>query len=117
MSTAACGTSGSKARSSALSQESYVDSKLLTWSITPRVNIKNDMFGFRSNILTGLDYYDSKYDSDRSQFQGLSPIHVYNLTQRSIGGYWQQTVSFTPTTDFLLRRPRAGRQHHRARPL
>src|SRR5262249_25133580 len=81
-------------------QESYVDSKLLTWSITPRVNIKNDVFGYRSNILTGIDYYDSKYDSDRSQFQGLSPIHVYNLTQRSVGGYWQQSIGFTPTTDF-----------------
>lgn len=80
-------------------EESYVDSKLTTWSITPRLSIKNDLFGLRSNILTGIDYYDAKYDSDRSQFKGLAPIHVYNLTQQTLGGYWQHTLGILPTTD------------------
>ena len=80
--------------------ESYVDSVLTTWSITPRLNIKNDILGLHSNILTGIDYYDAKYDSDRPMFKGLAPIHVYNLTQRTLGGYWQQTLGLLPTTDF-----------------
>ena len=80
--------------------DAYVDSNLTTWSITPRLSIKNDLFGLRSSILTGLDYYDAKYDSDRSKLQGLAPIHVYNLSQQSVAGYWQQTLGVLPTTDF-----------------
>jgi len=80
--------------------DNYVDSVLTTWSITPRLSIKNDIFGLRSNILTGIDYYDAKYNSDRSKSNGLPPIHAYNLSQRTVAGYWQQTIGVLPTTDF-----------------
>lgn len=80
--------------------DNYVDSVLTTWSITPRLNIKNDIFGLRSNILTGIDYYDAKYNSDRSKSNGLPPIHAYDLSQRTVAGYWQQTLGVLPTTDF-----------------
>ena len=39
----------------------YVDSHLQTWSITPRLSIKNVIFGMPSAILTGVDYYDATY--------------------------------------------------------
>ena len=39
----------------------YVDSHLQTWSITPRLSIKNAMFGLPSSILTGIDYYDATF--------------------------------------------------------
>lgn len=80
--------------------DNYVDSTLTTWSITPRLSIKNDIFGLRSNILTGIDYYDATYDSDRSKAKGLAPIHAYDLSQRTVAGYWQQTIGVLPTTDF-----------------
>ena len=80
--------------------DNYVDSTLTTWSITPRLSIKNDIFGLRSNILTGIDYYDAKYNSDRSKSNGLPPIHAYDLSQRTVAGYWQQTIGILPTTDF-----------------
>lgn len=79
--------------------DNYVDSALTTWSITPRLSIKNDIFGLRSNILTGIDYYDAKYNSDRSKSNGLPPIHAYDLSQQTIAGYWQQTVGVLSTTD------------------
>lgn len=79
--------------------ESYVDSTLTTWSITPRLSIKNVIFGLPSTILTGIDYYNSAYDSDRSMFKDTAPSHVYNLKQQTLAGYWQQTVSVLPTTD------------------
>ena len=79
---------------------SYVDSTLNTWSITPRLNIKNSMFGMTSNILTGIDYYDAAYVSNRSQQASDPPNHIYNLSQRTIAGYWQQTVGLLPSTDF-----------------
>ena len=78
----------------------YVDSHLQTWSITPRLSIKNVIFGMPSAILTGVDYYDATFRSDRPLFKGAAPIHVYDLQQRTIAGYWQQTIGLLPTTDF-----------------
>jgi iron complex outermembrane receptor protein len=80
--------------------ESYVDTTLTAWSITPRLRITNAMFGLPSTILTGIDYYDSTYDSNRSMFKETAPIHVYNLKQQTLAGYWQQTLNVLPTTDF-----------------
>jgi iron complex outermembrane receptor protein len=78
----------------------YVDSHLQTWSITPRLSIKNSLFGVPSQILTGIDYYDAAYNSDRPLFKGAQPIHIYDLSQQSLAGYWQHTLGLAPTTDF-----------------
>jgi len=78
----------------------YVDFHLQTWSITPRLSIKNVIFGLPSAILTGVDYYDAAYHSDRPEFKGAPPSHVYDLKQRTLAGYWQQTIGLLPTTDF-----------------
>ncbi|WP_291849427.1 TonB-dependent receptor [Bradyrhizobium sp.] len=87
---------------------SYVDSQLQTWSITPRLSIKNMAFGLPSAVLTGVDYYDATYHSARPQSKGAAPIHVYDLQQQTIAGYWQQTVGLLPTTDFSY----GGRLQH-----
>jgi iron complex outermembrane receptor protein len=78
----------------------YVDSHLQTWSITPRLSIKNSLLGVPSQILTGIDYYDASYNSDRPLFKGAAPVHVYDLSQQSLAGYWQHTIGLLPTTDF-----------------
>ena len=78
----------------------YVDSDLKTWSITPRLSVKNTIFGVPSQILTGIDYNDATVNQSRGAFKGFAPWHIYNLSQQSIGGYWQQTVGLLPTTDF-----------------
>ena len=51
--------------------DSYVDSHLQTWSLTPRLSIKNVIFGLPSSILTGIDYYDATYHSERPTDKGL----------------------------------------------
>lgn len=79
---------------------SYVDTGLQTWSLTPRLSIKSPMFGLPSTILTGIDYYDATYHSNRSELQGNPPLDVYDLSQRTLAAYWQQTVGILPTTDF-----------------
>jgi iron complex outermembrane receptor protein len=79
---------------------SFVDSTLQTWSLTPRLSIKNPIFGMPSSILTGIDYYDATFHSNRSKFNGFPPIHVYDLSQQTLAGYWQQTIGLLPTTDF-----------------
>ncbi|THD66946.1 MAG: TonB-dependent receptor [Bradyrhizobium sp.] len=79
---------------------SYVDTTLVTWSLTPRMSIKNLAFGLPSAILTGFDFYDATYHSNRSEFQGAAPLDVYNGTQKTFAAYWQQTIGILPTTDF-----------------
>ena len=78
----------------------YVDADLLTWSITPRLSVKNAILGLPSSILTGIDYYDATFHQDRGAFKGLAPQHMYDLSQQTLAGYWQQTVGLLPTTDF-----------------
>jgi iron complex outermembrane receptor protein len=77
----------------------YVEARLKQWSITPRVSIKNVMFGMPSQILTGIDYYDAVYHQDQSSFPGMLATHKYDLNQKSVAGYWQQTIGILPTTD------------------
>jgi iron complex outermembrane recepter protein len=78
----------------------YVDADLRTWSITPRLSVKNQIFGMPSSVLTGIDYYDATYHQDRGAFKGLTPFHRYDLTQQTLAGYWQQSIGLLPTTDF-----------------
>jgi iron complex outermembrane receptor protein len=78
----------------------YVDSDLTTWSITPRLSVRNTIFGVPSQILTGIDYYDATFDQTRGAFKGLPATHFYDLSQQTLAGYWQQTVGLLPTTDF-----------------
>ncbi|MDI1262725.1 MAG: TonB-dependent receptor [bacterium] len=77
----------------------YLDAALQTWSITPRLSIKNTILGLPSTILTGIDYYDSTFNQQRGAFKGLAPTHVYDIAQQTLGGYWQHTIGLLPTTD------------------
>jgi iron complex outermembrane receptor protein len=78
----------------------YNDASLQTWSITPRLSVKNSIFGMPSQILTGIDYYDATFHQDRGAFKGLQPTHIYDLSQQTLAGYWQHTMGLLPTTDF-----------------
>lgn len=78
----------------------YNDASLQTWSITPRLSVKNSIFGLPSQILTGIDYYDATFNQERGAFRGLPATHTYDLSQQTMAGYWQQTLGLLPTTDF-----------------
>jgi iron complex outermembrane receptor protein len=78
----------------------YNDAALQTWSITPRLSVKNLIFGMPSTILTGIDYYDTTFRESRGAFRGVDPYHIYNIGQQTVAGYWQQTIGLLPTTDF-----------------
>ncbi|WP_245311930.1 TonB-dependent receptor, partial [Bradyrhizobium pachyrhizi] len=77
----------------------YNDAALQTWSLTPRLSVKNVMLGVPSTILTGIDYYDSSFREARGAYQGVDPFHIYNIEQQSVAGYWQHTLGLLPTTD------------------
>src|SRR6195952_5622765 len=76
------------------------DAALQTWSITPRLRITNPVFGLPSTILTGIDYYDSTFRQNRSQLLQDAPYHVYDLSQQTLAGYFQQTIGLLTSTDF-----------------
>lgn len=78
----------------------FNDATLQTWSITPRLSIKNAMFGMPSQILTGIDYYDATFNQERGAFRGVPATHTYDLSQQTVAGYWQQSLGLLPTTDF-----------------
>ena len=78
----------------------YNDAALQTWSITPRLSVKNSILGMPSQILTGIDYYDATFNQERGAFRGLAATHTYDLSQQTVAGYWQQTLGLLPTTDF-----------------
>jgi len=77
----------------------YVDSHLMTWSITPRLSVKSLMLGMPSQLLTGIDYYDASFQQNRGAGQGLSSWHNYDLRQQTVAGYFQHTMGVAPTTD------------------
>ena len=78
---------------------SYFGANLETGSITPRLNINRSFMGIPVRATGGVDYYQTNYDSDRRQSQFSAPIHHYMLGQRTLAGYWQQTMTFFSSTD------------------
>ncbi len=79
--------------------DSSDDRELTTVSFTPRFIGRHNLFGIPSKVIAGLDVYDSTLRSNRSTELSDPPIHRYDLTQRSLGIYWQQTLGVTPKTD------------------
>ncbi|MGE5241710.1 MAG: TonB-dependent receptor [Bacteroidota bacterium] len=67
----------------------YVDTDLGTGSFTPRLKMRHALFGLPGNFTTGLDYYRTHYDSDRSLNRSTAgtPIHRLNVNQSSMAIY------------------------------
>jgi iron complex outermembrane recepter protein len=77
----------------------YIDAKLTTWSITPRINVKKIVLGMPTRATFGVDFYYADFNQDRSLQAGASPYHAYTLAQSSLALYGQQTMAVTPNTD------------------
>ncbi len=79
--------------------DSSDDRELTTVSFTPRFIGRHDLFGLPSKVIAGLDFYDATLRSNRSTLLSDAPIHRYDLSQRSIAAYGQQTLGITAMTD------------------
>jgi len=73
----------------------YLDSELKTWSFTPRLITPHELFSAQAKTTTGIDYYDSRYDSDRSLNPDTrdQPIHRIGIKQKSGALYLDTTLS------------------------
>ena len=82
----------------------YLDSELKTWSFTPRLIIPYELFTARARTTAGIDYYDSRYDSDRSLNPDTrnQPIHRVGIEQKSGGLYLDTTLSLIEDTSVNL---------------
>ena len=69
----------------------FVDTDLATWSLTPRLKTRHTIFDRPGTIITGVDYYHSQYNSDRSlnPFTASTPIHRLDVSQTSLAIYGQ----------------------------
>jgi iron complex outermembrane receptor protein len=82
----------------------YLDSELKTWSFTPRLTIPHNLFTARARSTAGIDYYDSRYDSDRSLNPDTrdQPVHRVGIEQKSGGLYLDSTLSLSGDTSVNL---------------
>ena len=76
-----------------------VDTNLATGSITPRLKIDGDIMGAPLRALTGFDYYDTSYRSNRAMDLVSPPYHIYNINQSTAAFYTNGTLAIRPDTD------------------
>jgi len=79
-----------------------VKTTLTAFSLTPRLSSRHDLGGLSGKLLAGIDVYDTTYGSDRSVHLSDPPNHRYDLTQRTLAGYFQETIALRPTTDLAF---------------
>ncbi|MBX9759527.1 MAG: TonB-dependent receptor [Beijerinckiaceae bacterium] len=77
---------------------SYIEASLTTSSLTPRLDVKSELFGRPWKSLSGIDLYRSDYSSPRSLAIGLPAIHQYDLSQSSASIYSMNTFDVSSST-------------------
>lgn len=80
----------------------YVDTVMTTSSLTPRLNIAHHAFGVPSQLLTGIDFYNTQYGSDRSQSPGMPTIHHYDIRQTTAALYVMNKAAVLPDLDVSI---------------
>jgi len=80
----------------------YVDTVMTTSSVTPRLDMSHRLFGLPNRLLTGIDFYNQQYNSDRPTAPGLVPVHSYDIQQRTLGFYAMNTTALRPDTDISI---------------
>jgi len=77
----------------------YVNTVMTTSSVTPRIDMRHQLFGVPNRLLTGFDFYNTQYDSDRPQAEGLPDIHRYSIRQTTASIYAMNTTTVTPALE------------------
>jgi len=80
----------------------YVDTVMTTTSLTPRLDVSHRLFGVSNRLLTGIDFYNTQYNSDRPTAPGLMPVHSYDIRQTTAALYAMNTMSVRPDTEVSL---------------
>src|SRR4029079_6628791 len=86
----------------AASPMNYVDTVMTTSSVTPRLDVSHRLFGLPNRLLTGIDIYNTQYNSDRPTAPGLVPVHSYDIRPTTAGFYAMNTTAVRPDTDIAI---------------
>jgi len=78
---------------------SFVDTDLWNLSVTPRLKLEREIAGLDVRTITGIDFYQASYDSDRSQEEYTTAVHDYDAEQWTLALYAQNTVALRDDTD------------------
>ncbi|MEK6788382.1 MAG: TonB-dependent receptor [Pseudomonadota bacterium] len=70
----------------------YLDTRLDTTSLNPRVEHEHRLGGWSGRLSTGLDWQYSDYTSDRAYAEGMPPVHRIDIRANSLGGYAHETL-------------------------
>lgn len=81
----------------------YLETRIETFSFTPRVELSRHLFSKPINIKLGADIYQHQYDSERSDFKANinQPAHRLDIEQHSRAGYVLATLQATDATTVL----------------
>ena len=79
--------------------QNYINTGMTTSSLTPRLDATHYLFGLPNRLLTGIDFYNTQYGSDRYQAPGDIPIHHYDIQQTTVAYYAMNTTALTPNLD------------------
>lgn len=77
---------------------SFTDTRLDTWSFTPRLRVPVTAGGREHTLTTGLDVYRSDYHSERGQGPDVAPQHRLDVEQWSVALYAQDVVALNAST-------------------
>jgi len=79
--------------------DSYIDTELTTFSLTPRLAVGFDLWQRPSDAIVGIDYYYSDYNSDRQLRPDGAAYHRYDAKQHSAALYAQNTLAVSERLD------------------
>ena len=86
----------------AASPMNYVDTVMTTTSLTPRLDVTLPLLGLPNRLLTGIDVYNTQYNSDRPTQPGMAPVHSYDIRQTTAALYGMDTLTVRSDTDISL---------------
>ena len=87
---------------SAATPMNYVNTVMTTSSVTPRLDVSHQLFGVPNRLLTGIDVYNTQYNSDRPTSPAAIPVHTYDIRQLTSAYYGMNTTSLPSGTELSL---------------
>lgn len=76
----------------------YVDTRLITDSLTPRVLVNYKLGAINNSLRTGIDWYQTDYLSYRGVLKSTAPIHAVTIDSESRSLYVLQSSRLEQTT-------------------
>lgn len=82
-----------------ITSSNYLNTGMTTTSFTPRLDVSHQAFGVANRLLTGVDLYNTQYDSDRYRAPDAQAYHHYNIRQTTAGFYAHNKTSVLSNVD------------------